>query len=168
VVRVVHSLFASTDDWDDHLASFESGWPWFFRVLWLYLTHFRAQRCTPFRLMGVSSSAAPQAWAEFTEPLALADAEKGQRVTASSAPAPLAGIVERTGEGGHPQGIILRLDEPAPGIASFFGLSMGGRVHLVMDFYFYGEGAAHVAARDEPLWKSWLEERFPAAGAAAC
>jgi hypothetical protein len=39
VVRVgVHSLFASTDEWDDQLESFESGWPWFFRILRLYLT----------------------------------------------------------------------------------------------------------------------------------
>ena len=27
VVRVVNSLFASTDDWDDQLESTESGWP---------------------------------------------------------------------------------------------------------------------------------------------
>jgi len=33
IVRVVHSLFASTGDWDDQLASIESGWPTFFRNL---------------------------------------------------------------------------------------------------------------------------------------
>jgi uncharacterized protein YndB with AHSA1/START domain len=43
VVRVVHSLFASTDDWDDQLESIESGWPAFFRILRLYLTHFRGE-----------------------------------------------------------------------------------------------------------------------------
>ena len=32
VVRVVHSLFASTDEWDNQLESWESGWPWFFRI----------------------------------------------------------------------------------------------------------------------------------------
>lgn len=29
VVRVVHSLFATGDDWDNQLESLESGWPWF-------------------------------------------------------------------------------------------------------------------------------------------
>ncbi|MFL6261633.1 MAG: SRPBCC family protein [Thermoanaerobaculia bacterium] len=38
VVRVVHSVFASGDDWDDQLASIESGWPSFFKNLRLYLT----------------------------------------------------------------------------------------------------------------------------------
>ena len=44
VVRVVHSLFASTDDWDNQLEGTESGWPGFFRILRIYLTHFRGQR----------------------------------------------------------------------------------------------------------------------------
>src|SRR3954467_4755752 len=46
VVRVVHSLFATADDWDDQLEGFEGGWPAFFRILRLYLTHFRGQPCT--------------------------------------------------------------------------------------------------------------------------
>jgi len=37
---MVHSLFASTDDWDDQMEGFEDGWPSFFEVLRLYLSHF--------------------------------------------------------------------------------------------------------------------------------
>ena len=37
IVRVVHSLFASTDDWDDQLDSLEQGWPAIFRILRRYL-----------------------------------------------------------------------------------------------------------------------------------
>ncbi|MCA9272197.1 MAG: hypothetical protein KDA31_04040, partial [Phycisphaerales bacterium] len=33
LVRVVHSLFASTDDWDNQLDGLEKGWPAIFRVL---------------------------------------------------------------------------------------------------------------------------------------
>ena len=44
LVRIVHSLFASTDDWDNQLEGTESGWPGFFRILKIYLTHFRGQR----------------------------------------------------------------------------------------------------------------------------
>ena len=33
LVRIVHSLFASTDDWDNQLEGTEHGWPGFFRTL---------------------------------------------------------------------------------------------------------------------------------------
>src|SRR5262249_11698364 len=50
-VRVVHSLFADTDDWDNQLTSVESGWPTFFRILKLSLTYFRGQSCTTVQLV---------------------------------------------------------------------------------------------------------------------
>ena len=42
-VRVVHSLFSETDDWDGQLTGVESGWPSFFKILRLYLAHFPGQ-----------------------------------------------------------------------------------------------------------------------------
>jgi uncharacterized protein YndB with AHSA1/START domain len=51
LVRVVNSLFASTDDWDGQLEGTESGWPGFFRTLRIYLTHFRGQRSAMMQLM---------------------------------------------------------------------------------------------------------------------
>ena len=66
VVRVVHSLFASSDDWDNQLESIESGWPAFFRILRLYLTHFRGQRCSTFQLMGVAPEPLSKAWDALT------------------------------------------------------------------------------------------------------
>src|SRR5262245_60507768 len=54
IVRVVHSLFASSDDWDNQLEGWESGWPAFFRLLRLYLTHFRGLRSTAFQLGGTA------------------------------------------------------------------------------------------------------------------
>ncbi len=51
VVRMVHSLFASSDDWDDQLEGFESGWPGFFRVLHLYLEHFAGMAAASFMAM---------------------------------------------------------------------------------------------------------------------
>ena len=52
LVRVVHSLFASTDDWDDQLENFEAGWPVCFAVLRPYLAHFGGQRASIIRAMG--------------------------------------------------------------------------------------------------------------------
>jgi uncharacterized protein YndB with AHSA1/START domain len=44
VVRVVHSWFASTDDWDDQFEGHTHGWRSFFRILHAYLKHFDGRR----------------------------------------------------------------------------------------------------------------------------
>jgi uncharacterized protein YndB with AHSA1/START domain len=49
VVRVVHSWFASGDDWDNQFEGHTYGWVAFFRILRLYLTYFRGQRCSAFQ-----------------------------------------------------------------------------------------------------------------------
>jgi uncharacterized protein YndB with AHSA1/START domain len=161
VVRVVHSLFASSDDWDDQLERFESGWPWFFRVLEIYLTHHRGEPCSAFRLVGFSTERAPIAWDRLTTQLGLAGAQVGHRMeTAEDAPH-LAGVTVRTGQGGHPHGLMLRLHEPAPGVASMFAQAVGGPVLLVIDLYFYGQTAAAAAAEAQPPWQAWIQRRFP-------
>ena len=53
MVRVVHSLFAETDDWDNQLTGIESGWPSFFRILRLYLEHFAGQPSSQIQLMAM-------------------------------------------------------------------------------------------------------------------
>ena len=74
VVRVVHSLFASTDDWDNQLEGTESGWPAFFRILRLYLTHFRGQGSAMFMVTGFASGSTSKAWEKMTGLLGLGDA----------------------------------------------------------------------------------------------
>jgi uncharacterized protein YndB with AHSA1/START domain len=49
-VRVVHSWFASTDDWDNQFEGHTHDWRAFFRILRLYLAHFRGQTCSAFQL----------------------------------------------------------------------------------------------------------------------
>jgi hypothetical protein len=38
---------------------------------------------------------------------------------------------------------------------------------MVISFYLYGDRAAAAAARDEPLWHAWMNERFPMAADAS-
>jgi hypothetical protein len=161
VVRVVHSLFASTDDWDNQLENFESGWPAFFSILKLYLTHFRGQRCSAFQLMGASAEPASAAWSALTGALRLPEAAIGERLSSQKGAPRLAGIVERVGEGGHQFQFLVRLDEPTTGIAHLFALAIGGKVYLPIRFYLYGTAAASVVARVEPEWTAWINERFP-------
>ena len=161
-VRVVHRWFADKDDWDEQFAGHSHGWLAFFRVLNAYLTHFRGQRGVPVQLMGVAPEPREAAWAAFTKPLGLAGAEVGQRVqtpAANGAPS-LAGTVIWVGQTAWPE-LLVRLDQPAPGIAHLVPHAMMGQVYLTTRFYFYGDQAAAAAARTETAWRSWLDARFP-------
>jgi uncharacterized protein YndB with AHSA1/START domain len=168
VVRLVHSLLTSSDEWDDQMESFEAGWLSHFQVLRLYLSHFFGERCSVIQETGNASGPEAGAWAELTRALGLAGATKGQRwsPTASGVP-PLAGVVEKIGEGKHVHEAVLRLDEPAPGTALLGAYTWGDKVHVALRFYLYGDQAAAAVARDEPLWHAWIQERFPSAGAAS-
>lgn len=163
VVRVVHSLFASTDDWDDQLESIESGWPTWFVILGLYLRHFRGLPCSTFRVMGVTAGPASAAWEALAGSLGVAGLEKGQTWDTPAGLPALSGVVERVGTDQHHQAIV-RFDGPAPGVVLIMALAMGGQVLLSLHFYLYGDRAAEAAARDEPSWQAWLSGLFPAAG----
>src|SRR4029079_5544554 len=91
IVRVVHSLFTSTDEWDNQLESIESGWPTFFRILRLYLSHFRGQPCSTIQLVGAASEPCAEAWHRLTSSLGLAGATAAQRWKAPAGVPPLAG-----------------------------------------------------------------------------
>jgi len=160
VVRVVHSLFASTDDWDNQLESTEMGWPGFFRILRLYLTHFRTLRCAPIQVMGFASKPLAGAWDDLAGPLALNGVRAGQEWRAPRHVVPaLGGVIEFVGEGKHPS-VLLRLNEPAPGIANLGAFDCSG-VQVMIALYLYGDKAAAVAAKEEPAWRAWMHERFP-------
>src|SRR4051794_32114796 len=80
IVRVVHSLFADNDDWDNQLESIESGWPAFFRILRLYLTEFRGLPSSGFQVMGTARSAdKAAAWNELLTSLGITGLTMGQQ-----------------------------------------------------------------------------------------
>jgi uncharacterized protein YndB with AHSA1/START domain len=167
VVRVVHSWFASSDDWDEQFEGHEHGWRAFFRILRLYLTHFRGQRGSIIQLMPDAPEPKSKAWDALTGSLRLAGAAVGQRVEAPADAPRLAGLVEHVGEGAFPEELLLRLEEPAPGIAHLFALPMGGQVYLPIRLYLYGDQAPALVAREEPVWQAWLQKRFPPADEAS-
>jgi hypothetical protein len=158
----VHSLFASTDDWDNQLESTESGWPGFFRVLKLYLTHFAGQNCAAIQLLGFAPGPEPAAWDTLTQSLGLTNAQAGERRAAATGAPPFGGIIEAAGHSKHPHVLLLRLDDPAPGILSLGVHSMGDQVFVAANLYFYGDRAEAVVTRDQQFWQAWMSERFPA------
>lgn len=164
VVRVVHSLFAETDDWDGQLEGTESGWPGFFRILRLYLTHFRGLPCSVIQVMGAASEPAAKAWETLVRSLGLTGAAAGERRKSPVGIPPYAGLVEDVSEAPPNHSMILRLDQPAPGVASLGAFACGGPVMVAMTFYLYGERAASAAAQHEPAWQKWMGEQFPSVG----
>ena len=95
VVRVVHSWFTSSDAWDDQFEGHTYGWISFFRVLRLYLTHFRGQTGASVQLMGVAPEPKSEVWGALTRLLGLGR----QGRTAGEHPgAHLAGTVEWAGQ----------------------------------------------------------------------
>jgi uncharacterized protein YndB with AHSA1/START domain len=161
VVRVVHSLFASTDDWDNQLEDIESGWPTFFRILRLYLGHFRGQPCSTIQLLGSASEARLEAWRALTGSLGLAGTAPGQHWNTPAGVPPLSGVIEQIGEGKSHSFALMRLDEPAAGTVSLILNSVGAQVIVQMSFYLYGDRAAMAAAGNEPLWRAWITEHYP-------
>jgi uncharacterized protein YndB with AHSA1/START domain len=163
VVRIVHSLFASTDDWDNQLEGTESGWPAFFRILRIYLTHFRGQRSAMMQFMVPVAGTEAEAWETLTAALGLKGVSVGQRrTTAATAPAgvpELSGVVEHVSQ--SPYNALLRLDKPGPGTAALGAVNFGGQSMVTLNFYLYGDQAAATVARETPLWEAWIRQRFP-------
>ena len=160
VVRIVTSLFATTDDWDNQLEGTESGWPGFFRTLRIYLTHFRGQRSAIMQLMAPAAGTEAEAWETLTAALGLKGLSAGQRCTAQASVPALSGVAEYVTQ--HPYDALLRLDKPA-GIAALgaFSFPGGGGSMVAMSLYLYGDHAAENVAREKPIWDAWIQKRFP-------
>jgi len=159
IVRVVHSLFAGTDDWDNQLEGTESGWPGFFRILRIYLTYFRSQRSAMMQWMAPAAGTEAEAWETLTAALGLKGVSDGQRWTASAGVPALSGVVEYVSQ--SPYNALLRLDKPGPGTAALGAVNFGGQSMVTLSFYLYGDQAAGTVARETPLWQAWIQERFP-------
>lgn len=161
VVRVVHSLFASTDDWDNQLSGLEEGWPAYFRVLRLYLEHYKGMPCSLMQFVGFSTEPEPQTWEKAAGELGLLNLAQGQKWSAPDGFPRTRGVVDMLGRGSHKHSVLLRLDEPAPGTAYFGVFSCGGMVMVCLSMYLYGDSAKAAVERDRPAWQRWFAERFP-------
>jgi uncharacterized protein YndB with AHSA1/START domain len=161
VVRVVNSLFASTDDWDKQLDGAESGWPGIFRILRIYLTHFRGLRSAMMQVMAPVAGTKLQAWATLAAALGLNGVGVGQRWAVPAGVPALGGVVELVSHSQSDCGALLRLDKPGPGTAALSIITFGSSVMAAFNFYLYGDQAAATVARETPLWQAWIQERFP-------
>jgi uncharacterized protein YndB with AHSA1/START domain len=159
IVRIVHSLFASADDWDSQLEGTESGWPAFLCTLRIYLTHFRGQRSAMMQRMAPVAGTEAEAWETLTAALGLNGLSVGQRWTAPAGVPALGGVAEYVSR--SPYDALLRLDRPGPGVAALGAVNFGGQSMVALNLYLYGDRAAETVAHETPLWQAWIQERFP-------
>jgi uncharacterized protein YndB with AHSA1/START domain len=161
LVRVVHSLFADTDDWDNQLDGLEQGWPTYFRILRMYLASFKGMPCSAMHFVSFSSEPESNAWEKAGGALGLLKVTEGQQWTATDGLPRMAGVVDSVGRGMHPNTVLLRLETPTPGAAYVGAFACGGMVMVCMSVYLYGAKAKPAIDRDEPTWQKWMDERFP-------
>jgi uncharacterized protein YndB with AHSA1/START domain len=172
VVRMVHSLFTSSDEWDDQVEGIESGWPGFFAILRVYLAHFAGANAASFIAMTPARADPHSAWLRLGEVLGLAGANVGERRTASSGPESWSGVVEHVHQDGQQRYVLLRLDVPSPGIALIgttadANLSGNSGTNVSLCRYFYGDDAGARAADSEATWRDWLSQTFETQDAAS-
>jgi uncharacterized protein YndB with AHSA1/START domain len=156
VVRVVHSWFASTDDWDSQWESVENGWVAFFNILRLKLAHFPGQPCAAFEAAGMGGSEA-EAWAALSEPMGLSGATEGQAVRSAGDCPTVAGTVVNTAGAES----MMLVTEPAAGVCHASAMSMGEQSYVSVRFYLFGGEAAAAVADAQPAWAGWFAEHFP-------
>jgi uncharacterized protein YndB with AHSA1/START domain len=156
VVRMVHSLFTSSDAWDDQVEGFESGWPGFFALLKLYLTHFVGQPAGMFVHRTTRSTPQAQAWSSLLERLGLHDARAEDTRTAPGGPehAPLTLLELR--ERATERDAILRVHGDASGLLAIGTYDAGDATGIAVCRYVYGEGAGARARALDAAWSSWL------------
>lgn len=159
VVRIVHSLVASVDDWDSQLEGTESGWPAFLRTLQLYLTHFRGQGAAVMKWMAPVAGTEAQAWQALTTALGLEGLQLGQQSAAAAGTPAFSGVAAHVSQ--SPYDALLRVDQPGPGVASLGTVNFGGQTLVALNFYLYGPEAVATVAREKPLWDAWMQQQFP-------
>ena len=160
LVRVVHSLFAETDDWDGQLEGVENGWPIFFRILRIYLTDFRGQHAATMQSVGMAASDA-EGWPRLLGELGIDGPAAGRSVQAAGSAPPLAGKIDYVSESPTQRAMLVRVTEPGPGVASLGAYACGGPVQTMVGFYLFGEQGARAVKRDAAKWEKWMAEKFP-------
>lgn len=163
VVRMVHSLFASADDWDDQLESFESGWPGFFEVLRAYLSRFAGQKAASFQAMVNVKGDLPNLWKRLLSSLGANGLDVGDDLTARE-PMALTGTLERIQQDRRIRVIMLSVQAPFTGTAMFGAYATADAVMLSISMFLYGVQAKSQVASIEPQWRDWLQRVGSAGG----
>lgn len=156
VVRMVHSLFTSSDAWDDQVEGFESGWQGLFEVLRVYLAHFAGQEAASSWVMLPARGDALATWRQLCAALGVEGANVGERRQVTLGVESRSAIVEHVYQDSKQRYCLLRLQDAAPGMAMFGTYATGETTRASLCRYFYGSDADAQAAQSEPALREWL------------
>lgn len=188
IVRVVHSWFADSDDWDGQFEAHVYGWgASFFPMLRLYLRLFKGQRCAPFQFTVFGPHTGPKSMGMIKDALGIG-AAPGRFASRDSAPE-LSGhresldvtdpdllalrgrspyvVAALDALGTEDADLLLRLEQPAPGFAYVSVTPMDEQAMVSVRVHLFGDEAVRTAARAEREWNDWLTTHFPAIDPAA-
>ena len=162
VVRLIQHGFGSGAEWDAEYDATTEGWRLFLANLRLYLTHFPGQPCASVLVNGKAAGPVDRAFGELAGALGLpTGARKGDRVAATAAGA----AAGRGGRAGRARHAHPAAGQAWPGVAFVVAEpAADGSAHASVYAYLFGEGAAEVAAREEPAVRDWMRRHFPARG----
>jgi uncharacterized protein YndB with AHSA1/START domain len=163
VVRLASGLFSDAAGWEDEIDPTEDGWRQGLQNLRLYMTHYRGLPCSSLFVLSETDASPDSAWNAVADGLGLRAAREGEAVeTASGAPS-VRGVVERMDE----RGIVVRTEEPAPGLMEVFAFDFKGPTLIFVRGYLYGDAGPDAVRREEPVWREWLAHTLPGADASA-
>jgi uncharacterized protein YndB with AHSA1/START domain len=166
IVRIVSSLFTSSADWDDQLESMDQGWRPYFEILRLVLAHFRGLPAVTMQQIRTTRLPHTDAWTTLAGPLGLEDVSVGSEVSASAPGVPsFKGVIEGYDTIGTLHNALIRLTEPAPGIAAVTAHVSKDETYVSIGFYLFGDSAAEVVQRDTPRWKAYMDSLLPSPAA---
>ncbi len=161
VVRIVHSMFTTDDQWDDQFDGFESGWPGFIEVLRIYLSQHAGAKAAMVWAPGIHTDPSTDAWTILAGGLGVAGLNRGARWEAPADLPACAGVMERINQDARSQDVMIRLEQPIPGVVFAGAYRMGEQTRATVGLYLYGDQAAELSARLEPAWVEWMAKRFP-------
>jgi hypothetical protein len=125
------------------------------------MAHFAGQPSAAIQVMGNAPEPVDAAWKTYIGRLGLGSLDEGKPTRTSGDAPSFAGIVEHFSDHGEGTELMIRLEEPCPGVAHLVRFPMGGQVLVWIRFYLYGQDAAKTAERIEPEWAAWMAKHFP-------
>lgn len=156
LVRMVHSLFSATDDWDNQMEGFESGWPGFIEVLRLYLSHHAGENAASFQISANAHGEDLVVWRKLLDGLGHETADAGENWTVEAGET-FYGEVTRVRQDAEQRYVLIHIAGDVPGVGLFGIYRMGETVRLSVCRFFYGPKAGETAAAAEPQWQAWLD-----------
>jgi uncharacterized protein YndB with AHSA1/START domain len=158
VLRVVSSAFGVGADWENEFfAEMEKGWAPFFEHLRMYLADFPGEQVTSLAADAKLRASVDEVWSALAA--AVGSTETGKPVEWRG----LGGEVVRASGPPDATGILVRLDQPLPGMMSVYANGQDDESVVFLFGYLFSPDAPAYVEREQAGWQAWLRDLAPTA-----